>query len=61
MTKDSIPIALGGSGLSFPFWSQWLSSGWSALVAFLGGIVLALSIWRLVLDIRQKRRDLKKD
>lgn len=60
MIKSNVTaVATGAGGLSYPFWNAWLTSGWSTLIAILGAIVLALTIWNKILEVRLKNRDLK--
>ncbi len=58
---NGVSAATGSAGVSFPFWDMSLSSGWSILIGLAGGLVLLLTIWDKVLQIRLKNRDLRKD
>ena len=61
MLKSNVTAAAAGAGgISFPLWNSFLASGWSAIVAVLGVIVLLLTIWNKILEVRLKNRDLKK-
>ena len=57
--SNTVALAVGGGGITSPFWSVWLTSGWQILIAVAGAVVLALTIYNKVLEIRQRRRDLK--
>lgn len=59
--KDVPAYTLGGLGLSFPAWAQFLEQGWTALIGFLGFAVLVLTIYNKILELRQRRRDLRDD
>ncbi len=56
---DITPALIGGTGLTFPLWGALLSSGWNVALGIAGGIVLLLTIYSKILEIRQRRRDLK--
>ena len=57
---DLVAASVGGWGLTYPLWGSWLNSGWQVGIAILGAIVLVLTIWNKVLEIKQRRKDLKK-
>lgn len=59
--KDAPAYALGGLGLTFPVWAQTLEQVWTILIGFLGFVVLVLTIYNKVLELRQRRRDLRSD
>lgn len=44
---------------SSPFWAAWMTSWWQVMIAIAGAVVLGLTIYNKVLEIRQRRRDLK--
>lgn len=48
----------GGAGVTFPAWGNALTAGWQVAVALMGGIVLALTIYNKILELKQRRRDL---
>ncbi len=57
---DITPFLIGSTGLTFPLWGTWLSSGWNIALGVAGAIVLGLTIYNKILEIKQRRRDLKK-
>jgi len=60
MLRSNVTAAAAGAGgISFPIWNNFLTSGWSILIAVMGAIVLGLTIWSKILEIKQKNRDLK--
>lgn len=52
-----------GSALSLfmPLWLQWLPMVWQLIVSILAGIILALTAYNKILEIRLKRKQLKED
>lgn len=54
-----IPTTTGGVALVFPFWADWFVAGWQVLIAIMGGIVLALTVYNKWLEIKKNRRDLR--
>jgi hypothetical protein len=54
--NNTVTAAVGSSALTFPFWSLFLSHGWSALIAVLGLLVLITTLWKNILDLRIKRK-----
>ncbi len=57
--SNTVAAAAGAGGLSFPLWDTLIASGWSTLIGIAGGIVLLLTIWNKVLEIRLKNRALR--
>jgi hypothetical protein len=54
--NNTVTAAVGSSALTFPFWSLFLSHGWSFLIAALGAAVLITTLWKNILDVRIKRK-----
>ena len=48
----------GGAGVSSPLWLHSLTVGWQVAVSLMGGIVLALTIYNKILELKQRRRNL---
>jgi hypothetical protein len=57
--KEIIPIAQGSAALTFPAWGPYLSGGWNVLIAMMGMVVLALTIYNKALEIKQRRKDIR--
>jgi hypothetical protein len=57
--REVIPIAQGSAALTFPAWAPYLSGGWNVLIATMGMVVLALTIYNKVLEIKQRRKDMR--
>lgn len=60
LSPNTLPIAAGTAGISNPLWMDLLSSSWQIGIGGLGALVLILTAWNKILDIKQKRRDLRK-
>ncbi len=57
--SNTMALAVGSGGITSPFWSIWLTSGYQWILAIAGAVVLGLTIYNKVLEIIQRRRDLK--
>jgi len=60
MQNDAANIATGGAGITAPFWLQFVDPFLQATVALLGLAVLVLTVWNKVLEIKMKRKALRK-
>jgi hypothetical protein len=56
--NNTVTAAVGSSALTFPFWSLFLSHGWSVLIAVLGLLVLITTLRKNILDVRIKRKQI---
>ena len=60
--KDTPAYLVGSAGLTSPWWAPWLeqlSYVWQGLVFVLGAIIMCLTLWNKILELCQRRRDLK--
>ena len=57
LKSNAASAAVGGTGLAYPLWAGWIT-GYQTLIAIGGAVVIALTIYNKVLEIRQRRRDL---
>jgi hypothetical protein len=54
--NNTFQAAIGSSALTFPFWSLFLTHGWTFFIAVLGAAVLITTLWKNILDVRIKRK-----
>lgn len=59
--KVAVPFSVGTSALASPVWLSWINPAWQGLLAILGLIVLILTIWSKVLEIKQRKKALRSD
>ena len=57
--KDAFPIMQGSAAITFPAWGQFLAGGWNTFVAVMGAIILILTIWNKILEIKQRRKEMR--
>jgi uncharacterized integral membrane protein len=57
--SNTVAASTGSVALSYPAWAIHLSSQWSIIVAVLGAVVLLLTIWNKVLEIKMRRKSLR--
>lgn len=58
MFKDTVSAGTAAAGLTMHIWLSWVPVVWQGAIAFLGGIVLVLTVYHKLLEIKQKKRDL---
>lgn len=59
--KDLPHWLYGGAGASSPLWLNSLTTGWQIVIAIMGFIVLSLTIYNKILEIRQRKKNLAED
>jgi len=59
MNSNPVSVVIGSVSVSSLVWWSWLSSGLQIIVAIGGAILIGLTIYNKVLEIQQRRRDLK--
>jgi hypothetical protein len=60
LDSNTVIYATGGTAAAtYPFWSQLISDGFQAVIAIAGVVVLGLTIYNKILEMKQRRRDLK--
>ena len=57
--QEVAPYLLGGAAITNPIWIEWLQPGYQYLLAFLGIIVIVLTIRNKWLEIQIKQNTLK--
>lgn len=60
--KDTPAYLVGSAGLTSPWWAPWLdylSYFWQGVVFVLGAFIMGLTLYNKILEMRQRRRDLK--
>ena len=60
LTGNTAPALAGAAAVLNPVWLTWLPSVWQVGIALLGAAVLVATLWNKILDIKQKRRELRK-
>lgn len=60
MFRDAVDTAAGAAGLTLPIWIAWLPVFWQIVIALGGGVVLALTAYNKILEIKLKRQELDK-
>jgi hypothetical protein len=60
MIKDTVDTATGVTGVTLPVWITWVPVAWQGIIAVLGAIVLLLTLYNKILELRLKKRELSK-
>lgn len=59
MNSNVATAAIGSVSISSLVWWSWLSSGLQIIVAIGGAVLIGLTIYNKILEIKQRKRDLK--
>jgi len=60
MVKDTVDTATGITGVTLPVWITWVPVAWQGIIAVLGAIVLVITLYNKILELRLKKRELSK-
>lgn len=60
MGPDAGRLLAGSAMLSNPFWMETFTLLWQGILSFGGGVIVCMSIYKLYLEIKIRRRTLSK-
>lgn len=60
MVRDTVDTATGITGVTLPVWITWVPVAWQGIIAVLGAIVLVITLYNKILELRLKKRELSK-
>lgn len=60
MFRDTIDTATGVTGVTLPLWISWVPVAWQGIIAVIGAMVLLVTLYNKILELRLKQKELEK-